>query len=310
MEPIRDILVIVDPTSQEQPAVAKGALLAELFGARVELFACDTKATRDIRHARFASNPRAAAFVADLHPMLELIAAPLRQRGLDVTIEAVIEDPLHISLVDRVRRGHAQLVIKDTHHHSLAQRTILTNTDWELIRGCPVSLLLVKPRPWVANHSVCAAVDPGHTDDKPALLDRCILEQAAAFAQALGAQLHVLHAYMPVALIASNISMPPFVADMSPALLSGEQERKRDELKRLVSNYRLPAENIHQEPGGVAEVLCRLATKLGADVMTMGAISRSAVKRAFVGSTAESVLERLPCDALVVKAPGFADQLA
>jgi universal stress protein E len=115
---------------------------------------------------------------------------------------------------------------------------------------------------------------------------------------------------MPVALIASNISMPPFVADMSPALLSGEQERKRDELKRLVSNYRLPAENIHQEPGGVAEVLCRLATKLGADVMTMGAISRSAVKRAFVGSTAESVLERLPCDALVVKAPGFADQLA
>lgn len=309
MEPIRNILVIVDPTSREQPAVSKGALLAELFGARLELFACDTKVTRDIRYARFASNPRAAAFVADLHPMLEIIAAPLRQRGLDVTIETVSSDPLHISLVDRVRRVHAQLVVKDTHHHSFAQRTILTNTDWELIRGCPVSLLLVKPRPWADKPRVCAAVDPGHTDDKPALLDRCILEQAAAFAQALGAQLHVLHAYIPVSMVASKISMPPFVADMSPVLLSGEQERRRDELTRLVSNFRVPAENIHLEPGSVAEVLCRLATQLGADVMTMGAVSRRAVKRAFVGSTAESVLERLPCDSLVIKAPGFAGEL-
>lgn len=303
MEPIRNILVIVDPTSQQQPAVAKGALLAELFGARLELFACDTKATRNIRHARFASNSHAASFVADLHPMLELIAAPLRHRGLDVTIEAVISDPLHVSLVDRVRRGGAQLVVKDTHHHSLAQRTILTNTDWELIRGCPVPLLLAKPRPWTAEPRVCAAIDPGHADDESALLDRCILEQAAAFAEALAAQMHVLHAYIPIAMVASRISLPPFVADMSPALLSGEQDRKRGELTRLVANYRVPAENIHLEPGGVADVLCRLATQLSADVMTMGAISRSAVKRAFVGSTAESVLERLPCDALVVKAP-------
>lgn len=310
MDPIRNILVIVDPTLQEQPAVAKGALLAELFGARLELFACDTKATRDARHARFASNPRAAAFAADLHPMLDVIAAPLRQRGLNVTIDAITEDPLHLALVDRVRRGPAQLVVKDTHHHSLAQRTILTNTDWELIRGCPVSLLLVKPRPWASNPIVCAAVDPGHSDDKPAVLDGCILEQAAAFVRALGAQLHVLHAYIPVALVASKISMPPFVVDMSPALLSGEQERQRDELTRLVSKHHVSVENIHLEPGGVAEVLCRLATQLGADVMTMGAISRSAAKRAFVGSTAESVLERLPCDALIVKAPEFTHQLA
>lgn len=308
MEPIRNILVIVDPTSHEQPAVAKGALLAELFGARLELFACDTKATRDARHARFAGNHRAAAFAADLHPMLELIAAPLRQRGLEVTIEATSSDPLHISLVERVRRGHAQLVVKDTHHHSLAQRTILTNTDWELIRGCPVSLLLVKPQRWAANPRVCAAVDPGHVHDKPALLDRYILEQAAAFARAFDTQLHVLHAYIPIVMIESKISMPPFVADVLPALLSDEQEGKRDELTRLASNYHVPAENIHLEPGGVAEVLCRVAANSSIDVLTMGAVSRRAVKRAFVGSTAESVLERLPCDALVVKAPGFADQ--
>lgn len=46
MNRISNILVIVDPTADEQPAVAKGALLAEKFDARLELFACETKTSR------------------------------------------------------------------------------------------------------------------------------------------------------------------------------------------------------------------------------------------------------------------------
>ena len=78
---------------------------------------------------------------------------------------------------------------------------------------------------------------------------------------------------------------------------------------RLVADFHVPAENLHCEAGGVAEVLCRLAHHLSADVMTMGVVSRGAVKRALVGSTAESVLERLPCDALIAKVPNVSDQL-
>ena len=74
----------------------------------------------------------------------------LRARGLDVATETQCGDPLHLALVDRTKRTSADLVVKDTHHHSLAQRTVLTNTDWNLIRGCPVPLLLTKTRPWAA----------------------------------------------------------------------------------------------------------------------------------------------------------------
>jgi hypothetical protein len=35
----------------------------------------------------------------------------------------------------------------------------------------------------------------------------------------------------------------------------------------------------------------------------MGAVSRSGLKRVFIGNTAERVLESLTCDVLVVKAP-------
>jgi universal stress protein E len=39
--------------------------------------------------------------------------------------------------------------------------------------------------------------------------------------------------------------------------------------------------------------------------MVMGAISRGRLERVFVGSTAERLLDRLPCDVLVVKPPDF-----
>jgi hypothetical protein len=42
----------------------------------------------------------------------------------------------------------------------------------------------------------------------------------------------------------------------------------------------------------------------------MGAVSRSGLKRVFIGNTAERALNELPCDVLVVKPPGFAKQVA
>jgi universal stress protein E len=63
------------------------------------------------------------------------------------------------------------------------------------------------------------------------------------------------------------------------------------------------------ELGGPAQVLPRAAESLHADVLTMGAIARSGLKRIFIGSTAEDVLDRLPCDALIVKPPNFSEHV-
>jgi hypothetical protein len=40
-------------------------------------------------------------------------------------------------------------------------------------------------------------------------------------------------------------------------------------------------------------------------MVVMGAMSRSGLKRVFIGNTAERVLNDLPCDVLVVKPPRF-----
>jgi universal stress protein E len=53
--------------------------------------------------------------------------------------------------------------------------------------------------------------------------------------------------------------------------------------------------------GDVPTRLEAVARRTGAGIVVMGAVSRSALKRLFIGSTAEHLLDRLPCDVLVVK---------
>lgn len=311
MSYIKQILVIVDPTTAEHPAVAKGAMLAEKFNARLELFVCDTKAAREIRLLSHVRTKPDAPVPVNIKGMLESLAAPLRARGLDVTTESACAEPLHAGLIDRVRHTSADLVVKDTHHHSLAQRTFLTNTDWQLIRGCPVPLLLTKAAPWAAVPRIVAAVDPGHVNDKPEILDHWIVEHASLFAQRLQGELHVLHVYVPMAIIsAATIASPVMAGAVTPDDLTVEEENRRKLVTSLVSDYNVAPGNVHLELGGPAQILPIAAARVNADVMTMGAIARSGLKRIFVGSTAEDVLERLPCDALIVKPPQFAEHTA
>jgi universal stress protein E len=307
MNRICNILVIVDPTATEHAAVEKGAALAEKCSARLELFVCDTKAARNMRQAEFPRRATGTPLVTDLKAVLEHLAEPLRARGLDVATEAACGDPLHTMLLDRVKHTRAELVIKDTHHHTLAQRTFLTHTDWELIRGCPTSLLLVKPQPWSSVVRVCAAVDPGHQDDKPQVLDRCILDKASVVAKRVGGELHVTNVYIPTAFAAGAASMSPMAFDVSADSLEMERRSKFRALHALVSDHPIPTAHLHVRVGSTREGLCRLAAELHVDIMATGAISRSTLKRAFIGSTAESVLEQLPCDLLIVKPPNFSE---
>jgi universal stress protein E len=309
--PIKQILVIVDPTAAEQPSVAKAALLAEKFNARLELFVCDTKAAREMRLSSHVRENPGTPLPTNIKGELETLAAPLRDRGLDVTTEIVCADPLHVGLIDRIKHTNADLVVKDTHHHSLAQRTFLTNTDWQLIRTCPVPLLLTKGAPWAEVPRIVAAVDPGHVNDKPEMLDHWIVEHASLFAQRLNGELHVVHVYLPMAIIGTATAVsPPMVAAATPEELAIEEKTRRELVTALVSDYQVASKNIHLELGGPAQMLPLAAQRINADVMTMGAIARSGLKRLFIGSTAEDVLEKLPCDALILKPPKFGEHIA
>lgn len=307
MDRITDILVIVNPLVREQPAITKAAMLARWCGADIELLICDT---RNLRQAHTEGELPAlsnALLNDNLEALIEEFAQPLRDDGINVTTHIIGGDPLHKAVVSWMRNSPADLVVKDTHHHSFAKRALGINTDWHLIRTCPAPLLLTKPGIWGSPLTLMAAVDPGHASDRSGLLDHRILDVTVALAKCSNAQVHAAHAYFPATIAAAIGGMP--MIGVSADALSAELKLQISQIRALGAEYAIEPQNLHVEAAVAAEYLPRVSGECRADVVVMGAISRSSLGRAFVGSTAERVLEALSCDALVVKPIDFAQDL-
>ena len=72
-----------------------------------------------------------------------------------------------------------------------------------------------------------------------------------------------------------------------------------------VARVPCPSHRLYVVEGSARDALPEAARSLKADIVVMGAVSRSGLKRIFIGNTAEAVLDALPCDVLVVKPGSF-----
>jgi len=308
MKPLRNLLVVVDPTAKEHPCVAKAARIAGREGSRVQLLVCDfPPAIRPGYLDELASPAEAAELVRTfLERKLGELAVVLRHQGIAVSTRVALERPLHEAVLRRIRQELPDLVVKDTHYHSAVRRALFTNTDWHLIRESPAPLLLVRSTPWPdAGPRIAAALDPAHPGDRAASLDRRILAVATLLRQATGGSLLAVHAVDMLG------DLPLAAGD--PAALGGGllarnvvaqvHARRRERLLELAGEAGLGADDVTLLEGPPAEVLPALAAERDLDVMVMGAVARGGLGRVFIGSTAERVLDRLPCDVLVVRPP-------
>ncbi len=286
----------------------RAAWLAKNTGAELELLICYYN--EYLSGDRLFDSPsleKARAEVIESHEKhLEELAEPFRTDGIVVTTSAVWDHPLFEGIVRHAIASDADIVVKDTHHHTAVARALLTNTDWNLIRACPLPLWLVKPRKISDSPLFIAAIDPMNQNDKPAALDDEILQVSKTICEGTGGDVHAFHAYDPriaVATATANAYIP-----VSLPFDEIEQQMHEDHQKRfreITDFHGVADENSHLVAGLTHEELPAMAEKLGADVVVMGAVARNRWKRLFIGATAERTLEHLPCDLLIVKPDWF-----
>ena len=307
----RRLLVIVDPTSDAQPAAERAVWLADRLDGTVELFICDYD--QHLAGERFYDSDSlrtARGALIDRHlRRLKELARSIETQSVALSFDARWDHPLSEGIVRKVQEVKPYLVVKDTHYHSALKRSIFSNTDWKLIQNCPAPLLLVKPRAISDKPCVMAAVDPVHAHDKPAELDHQILSWAEELCVAAEGQLHVFHAFDPAPAIAAGISAmsTPISAPLSE-LTEALEQRHQNALDDLLKEHSLGSLTLHVHQGSPQELLISLAEHIKADFVVMGAVSRSGLNRVFIGSTAERVLDRLPCDLLIAKPDQYPHQ--
>jgi universal stress protein E len=314
MRRIRRILVAVkDTRTRPSPAISKAAHLARALQADLELFhAISEPLVVDVLTLADQSLAQLEKAERGTHlKRLEAAAEPLRSNGLKVTTSAQWDHPAHEALVRRARRIRADLIVAERHAKRHVAPWLLRFTDWELLRQSPVPVLLVKNTRDYVKPRILAAVDPSHAFAKTAKLDEEILRAAATVSKALRGELHAVHAYVPtvVGVPPSELSKP----DATARIAAAARTRAKAGLERALSaarNIELPASRRHLLARHAVNAIPELAREIGCDILVMGAISRSGLKRLLIGNTAERLLDDLQCDVLIVKPPAFATRVA
>ncbi len=309
MRSIRRILVAVkDPTSKRSPAVAKAAQLARALGADLELF-------HSISTPRYVDAYSSNETLPDIERMtrrqcmeqLEAMAGSVRRKGLKVAVSAEWDYPVYEAIVRRATCVKADLIAAERHAGRHIAPGLLQLTDWELLRLSPVPVLLVKTAGAYRRPAVLAAIDPAHTYSKPAKLDDEILRAGFTVANALRGTLHAVHAYIPVPIGAfPYYSLNENVLVRLEAQSAAVAQRSFD---RALRSVKIPKARRHLVGLHPITAIEHTARETRSAIVVMGAVSRSGLKRLFIGNTAESLLDRLPCDVLIVKPAHFASRV-
>ena len=302
------ILVVVDPYAEDHPAVDRAVDLAKHSGMGIDLLSCYYEAplASEVAAAFLPYTDNCEATLNQQLALLRELAQPYEKENVDVTIKAVWDSPMFEGIVREVLRSMPRFLMKETHYHSAISRALFSNTDWQLIRHCPVPLWLVRSDGDLSEPTIMAAVDPSNAADQDASLDTLILSEAFALSNQLGGMVHAVHAF----------DVAPDIADASTTIVSISAINADDIIEKakavhsaalaeLTIRFTIPDEQVHMQNGKVVELLPYMARELSASLVIMGAVTRGRLKQVVIGSTAERVLDHLPCDVLLIKPTGF-----
>jgi len=218
--------------------------------------------------------------------MQELVAG-LCDDGYNITCEVGWAHPRYELIVKMAQEFGADLLVQHCRAYGTIKNLHLTHDSWELVRHCPVPLLLVKDQDWSDNLVLMAAVDPLHSHNKPLQLDAKIIASAQTIAGVAGGECHIVHAYAE--------SARPF----APA--GKIKEEHETAFNELMSEHSIDEAHQHLIDESPIDALQHYGEKINSDLVVMGAISRSRIREALVGSTAENVLDYIKTDILIIK---------
>ena len=234
--------------------------------------------------------------------IVEDFADRIRGEDIEVTTSVLNLRPLGDGVLELSSAIHPKIVIKASQYQTTAERSILVDSDWQLMRMCPHPLWLVRSEKMRDKPVIVAAVDPSHAHDKPAALDHEIVKNAKAVAASTEGELHLLHVYERLVGIgtAANraIGASKLPINKIDARIKAEH---RNALNALATDCKIDIDHAHQLPGRTHEIIPTFARSLGSGLVVMGALARWGLQRMIIGSTAEKVIDRVASDVLVVR---------
>ncbi len=268
---------------------------------------CDAASARVVEDLVRRNGAELTLFCAVDEPETEQLLATIAA-GFDVDTVTHVEtcDPVK-AIGRRVVGGEADLVV------TLDDESPPSWNTGQLLRTCPCPVWVV--RPTVATlaptgWNVVAAVDP--TSDASDL-DVLILELASSMVERAGGVLHVAHAWEMIGSVTRPGRRLSGRFDVTyDELIVQARAQRADMLDEMLDRIRPFAieRQVHLAHGAPESAIPRVLDDVDADVLVMGTLARTGIRRFMIGNTAERVLGSARCSLMAVKPPGFVSPFA
>lgn len=313
METYQNILVVIDPSTDEQKALKRAIDLASkinhngvikskvsaflsIFDFSYEMTTILSSDERDVMRQ---------SVIKDKELWLESIIHELNP-DIEINCQVVWHNRPFEAIIEQVIKQDYDLVIKGTHQHDKFKSVVFTPTDWHVLRKCPCPVLLVKEHEWPSNGNILAAVNVGSDEAEHHSLNVKITEEAKQLAQLIQANVHLVNSF-PGTPVNIAIEIPEFNStEYNDTMLKHHEQA----MIAHANQFDISVVNTHVKEGLPETVIEQVADKLDAELVILGTIGRTGISAALIGNTAEHVIDQLNCDVLALKPDGYISPLA
>ncbi|MEE4190479.1 MAG: universal stress protein [Halieaceae bacterium] len=258
-------MVILDPTSEQQPAFERALASCHMTGARLHVYACLGTGQHE------QTTPAA---VKRFQTLFDGCVERARHESIEVTGELEWAADWRRAAVEAATRISASMIFKHYSPHTDVEREIRTTYDWTLLRLAPCPVLMIKNRRDWKHRRVLAAVCPDASSEAHQKLNNQIISFAQRLSDAYGSEAHVISAF--------------------------EDLHHQPSADTLAENYGIAQEFVHVVRGRPADAIRETAEHIGADLILIGTVGRSGIHGTIVGNTSERLLDHTPSDVLVL----------
>ncbi|KMV73377.1 universal stress protein UspE [Rosenbergiella epipactidis] len=300
MTQYKNILVAIDPDQDDQPALRRAVYLNHRLGGKITAFLAIYDLSYELTTA-LATEERESMRQEMIQQRTEWLRYQARvyiESGVDIVLKVIWHNRQQEAILQEIETGGYDLVLKMAHQYDRLEAVIFTPTDWQILRKSPCPVWMVKDQPWPEDATAVVAVNLVSDDQQHDDLNRKLVRETQALASQVNQTAVRLVGAYPITPVNLAIELPDFDAQSYSDAVRGQHLLA---MKALRQPFSIDSADTYVEQGEPEEVIPEIAAQLNAGVVVLGNFGRTGLSAAFLGNTAEQVIDHLRCDLLVIR---------
>ncbi|WP_334472150.1 universal stress protein UspE [Arsenophonus sp. PmNCSU2021_1] len=301
----RNLLVAIYPNQDDQPALRRAVYIVQRNGGRIKAFLPIYDLSYDMTTLLSPGerNAMRKGVISQRKVWIKQQAHYYLEAGIDIEIKVIWHNKPYEAIIQEVIADKHDLLLKMAHQNDRFDAMIFTSLDRHLLRKCPCPVWMVKDKVWPNDGAIVVAVNLSNEESYHDKLNIKLIKETENISHQIvkNPHIHLVSAY-PVAPINIAIELPDFDPNIYNQAL---QAQHLVAMKKLRQKFTIDEKYTHVVEGAAEKKIPETCDELHAGIVVLGILGRTGISAAFLGNTAEQIIDKLKCDLLAIKPDGF-----